>query len=117
MRGSLSINPWHKIFLSLLLLVANVFAPFRTSSFGRAFLDLLTHTAANQPVVRVRAVTSIATSIGHRAVVGLSRRGPDVALSLTRLSAYSAFLATSTVALPCRQAARAHARPIPRLRC
>lgn len=117
MHGSLSITPWHKISFSLILLVANVLAPFRTASLGRAFLESLTHTAANHSMVRVRAVTSFATSFGHRAVIGLARGGPDVAETVTRSSTYLAFLETSTHALPCLRPARVNARPIPPLRC
>ena len=117
MRGSRPRNAWSYALLSLILLVANILAPFRTSSLGRMFLETLSHNVANDSVVRVRAVTSVATSVGHRAVVGLARGGRDVADAGTRSNAFLTFLPTPTDASPCQQAARPGTRPTPPLRC
>lgn len=117
MRGSRLLNTWCRAFLSLILLVANVFAPFRTSSFGRAFLESLPQNVANHPLIRVRALTTVATSVGHRAVVGLARRGQDGARSGTRSNAFSAFLPAPTDTLPCPRSARQGMRLTPPLRC
>lgn len=117
MRGSRPINSWCHALLTLIVLVGNIFAPFRTASIGRAFLENLTHNTAHHSVVRVRAVTSFSTSLGHRAVVGCSRGGPDVAETGTRPSAFSTFLATPTDTPPRRQSAGIGLRPTPRLRC
>jgi hypothetical protein len=117
MRGSRPLNAWSYALLSLTLLVANILAPFRTSSIGRTILEILSHNVVNDSVVRVRAVTPVATSVGHRAVVGVAGGGRDVADTGTRSHAFSTFVPTPTDASPRQPAARPGTRPTPPLRC
>ena len=119
MRGSRPLNAWCHALLSLILLVGNILAPFRTSSLGRTILELLSHNVANYSAVRVRAVTPVATSIGHRAVVGLARGVRDLAETGTRSNSFWTFLPTPTDASPCQHAVRPGTRPTPTppLRC
>jgi hypothetical protein len=63
--------------LGLILLTANVAAPFRTSALGRALLEDLRQRAATSAVIRVRAHAPIGSSVGFRAVVGIARGGAD----------------------------------------
>lgn len=68
-------DPFHKrahLVLSLLVLVANVIAPFRTSS-GRALIDAYGHPLLHQSHGRFRAHFETIPSHCFRAVVGLSR--------------------------------------------
>ncbi|MHC5544597.1 hypothetical protein ACYOEI_40720, partial [Singulisphaera rosea] len=63
-----------RLILSLVLLTANVGAPFRTSTLGRAFLDdMRQQHVATRSIVRVRAISPPGASVGHRVVVGLSK--------------------------------------------
>ena len=117
MRGSRGLNAWCSALLSLILLVANILAPFRTSTLGRAFLESVCQTVSDDSVDRVRPVTPVATSVGHRAVVGLAREAGCVAESGTRSQASPVFLPTPTDAFPRPQAARPGVGPTPRLRC
>ncbi len=68
---------WSHSVLSLLLLAANVGAPFNSVNEGRVFLGSVTRTSQAQPVIRVRVVTSSGVSQGYRAVVGFAKAGPD----------------------------------------
>ena len=57
MRGPHQATLWPHFFLSLVLLAANVGAPFRSSDLARHLLVSLPQTASAAAIVRVRAVT------------------------------------------------------------
>lgn len=77
MRGASGLGSWFRPLFSLLLLAANVAAPFRTGTLVRVVLSGPWHHAATAPMVRVRAVTQVGVTQGFRAVVGLARGGHD----------------------------------------
>jgi hypothetical protein len=62
----------------LLILTANVAAPFRTAA-GRPVLECLGHGVAPQSVARVRIMAHSGAPGGFRAVVGLAEGGPEPA--------------------------------------
>ena len=66
---------WTHPLVSLLLLAANLGAPFNTADQGRVFLGGLAHAAPAQPIVRVRSVSPCGMTQGYRAVVGLVKGG------------------------------------------
>jgi len=76
MRGSHPARLWSRSVLSLVLLVANVGAPFHMSDMGRLLLASLPQPAYAAPVVRVRAVTTAGVTHGFCAVIGLIKCGP-----------------------------------------
>ena len=118
MREAHHLDAWCHALLSLTLLVTNVLAPFRMSSRGRAFLEGLPHNVADHSVIRVRAVTPVATSLGHRAVVGLARGGTDADEPEARSDNNAlGFLPFPTDAFPGRPLACSGMRPTPPLRC
>ena len=117
MRGLRRLDIWCRALLALILLVANILAPFRTSSLGRAFLESVCQAVSDHSVVRAPAATPGVMSVGHRAVVGVAREGGGVAESGARSNASPAFLPFPADAFPCRQAARPGLCPTPRLRC
>lgn len=117
MPGSFRINFWSPCILSLILLAANIGAPFRTSAWGRVFLESLRQKAAAHSVVRVRTVSPSRASQGFQAVVGLARGGPDEADSGARPHACPVLLPSPTETLSHLPRARPIARPHPVLRC
>jgi hypothetical protein len=117
MPGSLRNTFWSRCILSLILLAANVGAPFRTSALGRVFLESQRPNPAAGSMVRVRAVSPGGASQGYRAVVGLARGGSDKSDSGANSRAFSGFLRSSIETLPHRHDDRPIARPHPILRC
>lgn len=79
MRGGFWSKAWFRPLFTLVLLTANVAAPFRTDSLVRVILSGPWQRVGSAPVVRVRAVTPGGLFQGFRAVVGLTRRGGDTA--------------------------------------
>ena len=76
-----------RLFLSLILLIANVAAPFRTAA-GRSFLDFMDQHHAPASLCRVWAGSDAPSSHCFRAVVGLNRGEPaEAPLSLTHVLA------------------------------
>jgi len=65
-----------RFILAVIVLTANVGAPFSTSKLGRVFLRSAVKHAAAQSVVRVRVVAQVGSLQGFRAVVGCSGGGP-----------------------------------------
>ena len=79
MRGSSQTTLWSRHVLSLILLTANIGAPFRSTALGRTLLeDLRPHPAACS-LVRVRGTSPVGISLGFRAVVGFEKGGPGEA--------------------------------------
>jgi hypothetical protein len=117
MRGSSRRDFWSHTILSLILLAANIGAPFRSSTAGLAILLDHRQNVATGSVIRVRAVSSVGVSQGFRAVVGLAKGGPDTADLGAKSQAFSAFFPSSTDTLPFRQGVRPIAQPSPPLRC
>jgi hypothetical protein len=116
MRGSHPATLRSHSLLSLVLLVANVGAPFRTCDLGRAFLAQASQTAAHvAPIVRVRAVSAAGVTHGFRAVVGLTKGGPDGAVPGARL--HPCALRPSADRLATRHLGLPVFRPNPPLRC
>ena len=117
MRGPSWFRIWCHALLTMLMLVGNVLAPFRTSSLGRPFLESLSHHSARHSVIGVRTLTSISTSLGHRAVTGLASGGSDHSEIAKSAGAFSSFPRTPIDALSLPRAARPDTRPTPPLRC
>ena len=65
-----------RLILAVIVLTANVGAPFSTSRLGRVFLRSAVKHAAAQSVVRVRVVAQVGSLQGFRAVVGCSGGEP-----------------------------------------
>lgn len=117
MRRLPRIDLWSQSLLSLIVLTANIGAPFRTSAGGRAFLENLSRHAATCSVIRVRTTSPVGASHGFRAVVGFAKGGPD-GPDPERASRPSApFLQCRTVLQAGRPFDRPIARPSPPLRC
>ena len=117
MRGPHQATLWHHSLLSLVLLAANVGAPFRSSDLARHLLASLPPTASAPSIVRVRAVTPAGVTSGFRAVVGLAKGGPDEAAPGVCLHPSSARRRPPTDALPARHVGPPTARQNPPLRC
>src|SRR4051812_28421271 len=77
MRGPSFNNAWSSFVLALILLAANVGAPFRTCALGRTFLDGRSHQVAVGPRIWVRAIAQADVAHGFRAVVGISGDDTD----------------------------------------
>ena len=75
MSGRFRVNGWSSLALSLILVAANVGAPFRTSMLGRTFLDAQRHNFAASTRFVARATAHADVAHGFRAVVGLSDGG------------------------------------------
>jgi hypothetical protein len=117
MGGSIRKILWSPWVLSLILIAANVGAPFRTSALGRVLLQNLRRNPATSSTVRVRAVSASGASQGYRAIVGLARGGSDELDPAANPRALSGFLRSSTATHSQRHDDRPIARPHPFLRC
>ena len=117
MRGPHQATLWHNSLLSLVLLAANVGAPFRSADLVRHFLASPLRTASAAPIVRVRAVSSAGVTQGFRAVVGVAKGGPDAAAPGARLHPSAALWRSLSDVLPARQVGPPVARQNPPLRC
>jgi hypothetical protein len=117
MPGSLRNTFWSRGILALILVAANIGAPFRTSALGRVLLQNLRRNPASCSVIRVRAVSQGGASQGYRAIVGLARGGPDEKDPAANSRVFSGFLRSSTEIHPHRYDDRPIARPHPFLRC
>jgi hypothetical protein len=111
------INGWSGFVLSLILLAANVGAPFRTSTLGRTFLDVECVDPTPGAQVRVRAITHAEVALGFRAVVGISGGGPDAMACKASPRPDPAILLLARPALAFRQARPPAERPACPLRC
>jgi hypothetical protein len=99
-----------------MLLTANIAAPFKASTLGRALLDGLQQKGATTAVLRVRAHAPIGSGGGYRAVVGIARGGSDLPLPRPIGRAFWTFL--SPPAASSRPSTLMLAtRPHPPLRC
>jgi hypothetical protein len=117
MPGSFRNTFWTRCVLALIVLAANIGAPFRTSALGRVLLESLRQNPATASVVRVRAISSAGASQGFRVVVGLARGGSDETDRAASFHGFSGFLLSLTGTLPLRLDDRPIARPHPFLRC
>jgi hypothetical protein len=117
MGGLPHINRWARSVLSLILLTANVGAPFSSSDLSRSLLASLPRNVAPSPVVRVRTLSPSATSHGFRAVVGLSMGGPDDAHRGPISPTFSALPPSPTVIRADRHGHPAGTPPHTPLRC
>jgi hypothetical protein len=116
MRGRSNYDFWHRLALALIVLAANVCAPFRTT-LGRQLLDGVRHNVGTRSVVRVRVVSPSGASQGFRVVTGLGRGNPEGSAPAPRV--LTSFV--HSLVLPSRPhqevAAPGVARPHPFLRC
>lgn len=117
MRRALRVNAWSSFVLSLILLAANVCAPFRTSTVGRTFLDGQCRDFAAGTWLRVRAITHADVAHGFRAVVGVSGADPDALDPEASAHPYPATPIRPSLALAVRQARLPAERPSCPLRC
>ena len=99
--------------LSLIVLIANIAAPFRTSA-GRTPLTFHGQRGSSQSVARVRATSQIGASHGFRAVVGLPEGGSGEA----SLPAESPLFPATSLPSPIAGRSTQHepSAPIPALR-
>jgi hypothetical protein len=116
MRGLFRLNAWSTLVLSLVLLAANVGAPFRTS-LGRTFLDGPSQDFAASGRLRVRVITGAGITCGFRAVVGISGGSPDAPDSAAGSRPYPAFSLRLAAAFSPRQPHPPAVRPVCPLRC
>jgi hypothetical protein len=77
MRVSLGIHLWFRVAFAVILLIANIGAPFRSATSGRVFLERLRPSNHTQAVIRVRAISPSGLTQGYRAPVGLARGGSN----------------------------------------
>ena len=70
MRGQIGSPISVRLILAVMVLTANVGAPFSTSKLGRFFLRSAANHSAVHSVVRVRVVAQVGSLQGFRAVVG-----------------------------------------------
>jgi hypothetical protein len=117
MRSLVRVEFWSHAVLSLVVLTANVGAPFRTSALVRTFLGVPPHDATANAVIRVRVISSTAASLGFRAVVGVAKGGTDKGRLTTNFRLSLTFLPSATGVLPRRHATFAFRPPNPPLRC
>src|SRR4051812_14748506 len=100
MSGSLPIDFWFRNVLSLVLLTANIGAPFRSATSVRAFLDGPRQNVAICSMIRVRGVSPIGGALGFRVVVGIGKGGPDHTDVDSTLQPFAAFLSVPADMLP-----------------
>jgi hypothetical protein len=117
MRGQPHSHFCFRSVFSLILLTANVAAPFRTAALGRVLLTDQSPTVVTRAVVRVRVVTPAGSSQGFRSVVGLAKGGPDKSGPEANPHPLSSFLPVSPETSRRRPADLPFARPNPPLRC
>ena len=117
MRRSPESHFWFRFALAVVVLSANVGAPFNTSAFGRTILAGPGRHAATSPVLRVRVTTQAGASHGFRAVVGFSAGGPGVAGVGPNTRPFSAFLPSPIDTPSCPRSPRPPVRASSPLRC
>ncbi len=105
-----------RILLSLILLTANIGAPFLTSDVGRAFLDNLGQHVPAHSVARVRVVAHAGSTHGFRAVVGLAKGESPEALG-PNVSKFFALIHSPADIPPHRLIELPVLQPIPPQRC
>jgi hypothetical protein len=116
MRGRLGSLICSRLILAVIVLAANVGAPFSTSRLVRVFLGSAVKNATAQSVVRVRVVAQVGSLQGFRAVVGCSGGEPGKIepgsnnRSLPALSSHRHFLQSPPFGFTA-------SRPNPPLRC
>lgn len=112
MAGLRRIHGYPTAALTLIVVAANIFAPFRTS-LGRVLLSNLHHGATPRTAIRVRSLTRAVGLPAETAVIALAR-GDDVVVAPPRLSGTLPPPADSP---PARGADRSHTLAPPHLRC
>ena len=117
MRGPFSFHLWTRVVFSLILLVANISAPFRRFDASQALANKLPQKVANSPVVRIRAVTPVGASQGFRVVVGIGKGGSDEPVLGLKSDNLSARIASPTGILSDWCIYPSVTRPHPFLRC
>ena len=110
---------WFRLVLSLVLLAANVAAPFRSGKLDRVMLNGPWRHVATSPVVRVRVMAQVAASQGFRAVVGFVSGGRDEASGASgpRSALFASVHHVPTYPVPPHQRGRALALLHSPLRC
>ncbi len=91
MRGSFYGVSWSPTILSLIVLTANIGAPFHSSATGLAFPINQRQNAATSPVIRARAIAPPGASDEFSAVIGIARGGPEPSDPGSERLAFSAF--------------------------
>jgi hypothetical protein len=76
MRRLPGINVWSRTTFALIVVAANIFAPFRTS-LARTPLETAPHQGATRAIVRVRTISRALASPTFDSIVGLARGGGD----------------------------------------
>lgn len=108
---------WSRLALSLIVLTANIGAPFRSSALGRIVLNRTGTQTHAGPVVRVRSVSPLGSARGFRSVVGLGDGGGDETYPRPTPSPFPALLPPPTDAHLCIHGDRVMGRQNPPLRC
>ena len=102
--------------LSLIVLIANVAAPFRTPN-GRALIACPRQSDTTRSVSRVRVVSHAGTLHGFRAVVGCARGGSGETALAPEARPFPVILPSSSAKSQDRLLDLASALPRPPLRC
>jgi hypothetical protein len=114
MSKPFAINAATRALIALVLLTANVAAPFRTSAIGRTVLGDVSGSLPTCHTVRVRGYSTFAAVPGFRAITGVAKGGSDDDAAPERGPSIWSPLPSPALAVPCQQPA---ARPSPPLRC
>jgi len=117
MHGLFGGEFWYPTVLSLIVLMANIGAPFHSSATGLAFPINQRQNAATSPVIRARAIAPSGASDEFPALIGLAKGGPDPSDPGSEAPALSAFLPSSTDTLLRRHGASPLVWLSPPLRC
>ena len=117
MHRPVPIKPWSCLALSLILLTANIGAPFRSTALGRTLLSESRNHFAASPVVRVRGVSPIGAALGFRSVVGLGKGGRDAVAPGSTPGPFLTLLSPPTDTPPSLEGDRVIGRRNPPLRC
>lgn len=116
MLGLMRSDHWSQTVVALLLLAANIDAPFRSAQ-GRTLLYGTGGQVATSAVGRARGLAPVGGVGGYRAVVGLGKGAPGEAKPGARSATPPHFLPSPAGPLACRPADRPVVRPYSPLRC
>lgn len=102
--------------LSLIVLIANVAAPFRTPT-GRSLLRCPRQSDTTRSVARVRVVSHAGAFQGFRAVVGFAKGNSGKTATAADIRPFPIIPPSSTVKIPDRLMDLTGTTPQPPLRC
>ena len=116
MSGSRSCYCWFRCLMSLIVLIANVAAPFRTPT-GRSVLRCPRQSDTTRSVARVRIVSHSSAFHGFRAVVGFAKGNSGEATTTPDSRPFPVFLSSARVVNPVQLLDLTDTMLLPPLRC